>query len=66
VMNKRELKSVADQIGKELRSQYLLGYVPASDAGDGKFHHVQLKVLRPAGAPKLSVYWRRGYRRRVE
>jgi len=66
VMDKRELTAVADQIGKELRSQYLLGYVPASGADDGKFHHVQLKVLHPAGASKLYVYWRRGYRRRVE
>jgi Ca-activated chloride channel family protein len=58
----RDLKKVADQIGKELRSQYVLGYTPTRPARDGKFHRVQLKLLRGAGGQKLSVYWRRGYR----
>jgi Ca-activated chloride channel family protein len=57
-----ELKTVADQIAKELRSQYLLEYVPSSGARDGRLHHVQLKVQPPVGTRKLSVYWRRGYR----
>jgi Ca-activated chloride channel family protein len=57
-----ELKTVADQIAKELRSQYLLEYVPSIDARDGRLHHVQLKVQPPVGTHKLSVYWRRGYR----
>jgi Ca-activated chloride channel family protein len=62
VMDDRQLQTIADRIAKELRSQYVLGYVPASGAVDGRFHHVQLKVQRPAAGTKLSVYWRRGYR----
>jgi Ca-activated chloride channel homolog len=62
VEGERQLRQVADQIGKELRSQYVLGYVPSNAAADGKFHRVQLKLLRAEGEPKVSVHWRRGYR----
>ncbi len=58
----RSIERAADQIGKELRSQYLLGYAPSEPTRDGKFHRVQLKVLRPAGSQRVSVYFRRGYR----
>ncbi len=60
--NSRELASVADRISKELRSVYLLGFVPPKGADEGRFHSVQLKLDRPAGGPRLSVYWRHGYR----
>jgi len=60
--NSRELASVADRISKELRSIYVLGFVPPNRADDGRFHYVQLKLDRPAGGPRLSVYWRHGYR----
>lgn len=58
----RDFAKIADQIGKELRSQYVLGYSPTNLAHDGKFHRLRLKVLKPAGVPSLSVYWRGGYR----
>ncbi|HUA19566.1 MAG TPA: VWA domain-containing protein [Bryobacteraceae bacterium] len=60
--NSRELATVADRISKELRSIYVLGFVPPNGVEDGRFHYVQLKLDRPAGGPKLSVYWRQGYR----
>ena len=60
--SKRELQTAAEQIARELRSQYLIGYVPANAAKDGRFHHVRLQVKRPAGSPKVSVFWRKGYR----
>jgi Ca-activated chloride channel homolog len=62
VDGKRELQTAAEQIARELRSQYLIGYVPAIAAKDGRFHHVRLQVKRPAGLPKASVFWRKGYR----
>lgn len=58
----RNIEQAADQIGQELRSQYVLGYAPSGLARDGKFHRVQLKVLRSAGGQRVSVYSRRGYR----
>jgi Ca-activated chloride channel family protein len=56
----KELDTVADQIGKEIRSQYVLGFTPV--ALDGKYHRVQLKVVRPTGDSKICIYWRRGYK----
>jgi Ca-activated chloride channel family protein len=60
--NDRELVDVADRIRKELRSQYVLGFVPPKGLEDGRFHRVQLEVARAGGGPRLFVYWRRGYR----
>lgn len=57
-----ELAAASEQISRELRSQYLLGYVPSNGERDGQFHHVRLQLTRGAGGPKLSVFWRRGYR----
>jgi Ca-activated chloride channel family protein len=52
---------VAQKIGIELRSTYLLGYVPKNAARDGKYRSVVVKVIRPRGMPKLTASWRRGY-----
>ncbi len=64
--SRRELNQAAEQISRELRSQYVIGYVPPSSgktsASDGRFHHVRVQVKRDSGAPKLNVFWRKGYR----
>jgi Ca-activated chloride channel homolog len=64
--SRKELNAAADQISRELRSQYVIGYVPPSGdksgANDGRFHHVRVQVKRDSGAPKLNVFWRKGYR----
>jgi Ca-activated chloride channel family protein len=62
VDGKRELASAAQQIARELHSQYLIGYVPAGHDRDGRFHHVRVQVTHPDGTPQVSVFWRRGYR----
>lgn len=59
---KRDWTVAAEQISRELRSQYLIGYVPSSTADDGRFHHLRLQLKQPEGARKLSVFFRRGYR----
>ena len=66
VDGKRELSAAAEQISRELRSQYLIGYVPPSGANDGRFHSVRLQVKRNGGDPRVSVFWRRGYRSPAE
>lgn len=60
--SRNELNDAAEQISRELRSQYVIGYVPGNGANDGRFHHVRVQVKRDSGAPKLNVFWRRGYR----
>ena len=56
-----DLTGIAGRIGNQLRSQYVLGYVPASTARDGKYHRVTVDVASPAGRPALEVYYRRGF-----
>ena len=60
--SKRELAGAAEQISRELRSQYVLGYVPSRASHDGRFHHVRVQVNRSADGRNVSVFWRRGYR----
>lgn len=59
---KREVGAAAQQISLELRLQYLIGYVPSSDANDGRFHNVRVEVIRAEGSAKPTIFWRHGYR----
>lgn len=59
--NPRELPAVAEKIGRELRHQYVLGYTSSNPERDGKYSHVRVKIVRPAGQPKYWAYWKRGY-----
>jgi Ca-activated chloride channel homolog len=56
-----DLAAVAENIGEQLRHQYLLGYTPPSPRRDGKYHSVRVKLIKPPGQSRLSAYWRRGY-----
>jgi VWFA-related protein len=56
-----ELPSVAAKIGMSLRNEYVLGYVPATQRRDGKYHKVQVKIERPLGVPPLRASFRTGY-----
>lgn len=42
-----ELPAVYDAIARELGSQYLLGYVPARQDDDGRFHRIAVRVQDP-------------------
>ncbi len=61
VENINELPDVAAKIGVELRNQYLLGYSPTNKTKDGKYRHVQVKLVQPRGLPPLKAYYRLGY-----
>ena len=56
-----ELADIAAKISIELRNQYLIGYRPKSDARDGKWHKVKVKVVPPKGLPPLQVHAKMGY-----
>jgi Ca-activated chloride channel family protein len=47
-----------EDISVELRSQYLLGYIPANGLTDGKFRKVKIEV---PGHKELEIRSRRGY-----
>ena len=58
-----ELPDIAAKIGVELRNRYVLGFSPANQVRDGRYHTLQVKVVPPKGLniPALRAYWRRGY-----
>ncbi len=61
VENLNELPDVAARIGIELHNQYVLGYAPSNREKDGKYRHVQVKLVQPKGLPPLRAFWRLGY-----
>ena len=56
-----DLPSVAARIAVELRNQYMIGYYPKNQARDGKFRHVEVKLVQPRGVSPLKPHWRLGY-----
>jgi VWFA-related protein len=56
-----EMPDIAAKIGIELRNRYVLGFSPTAAQRDGKYHHVQVKVIPPRGLPPLKAFWRPGY-----
>jgi len=61
VDNLAELPDVAAKIGIELRNEYVLGYTPKNVARDGKYRHVQVKLVKTTGLPQLKAIFRTGY-----
>jgi len=56
-----ELPGIAVRVSAALRNQYVLGYVPTAGMRDGKYHRVQVKLVRAKGGPPLRVSFRSGY-----
>lgn len=56
-----DLPVIAEQIGHELRNQYVLGYRPQNTERDGKWHKIKVTLLTPAGFAFLRVRSRTGY-----
>lgn len=59
--NLKALDYYVDLIHTELRTQYLLGYIPTHGSSDGKWHKVQVRLEPPPGLPKLTVRAKEGY-----
>jgi len=59
--NLSEVTPICQQVAREIRNQYTIGYYPTNSAKDGTFRTVQLKVIPPSGRGKLSVRTRTGY-----
>jgi Ca-activated chloride channel homolog len=59
--NFNELDYYIDLIHDELRSQYVLGYMPTNKAHDGKWRRIKVKLDALKGLPKLIVHAKEGY-----
>jgi VWFA-related protein len=57
----KQLPGIASKIGAWLRNQYVLAYAPATLEKNGRYHHIQVKLMTPAGFPRLHACWRLGY-----
>jgi Ca-activated chloride channel homolog len=55
-----DLPAISERVGRELRSQYLLGYHSANDSRDGKYRKVKVGLAVPA-THDLHLDYRRGY-----
>jgi Ca-activated chloride channel family protein len=56
-----DLPKVCDRIGNELRNQYLLGYMPANAARDGRYRQIKVVLANTAGRGQLKPFYRQGY-----
>jgi Ca-activated chloride channel family protein len=56
-----DTEAICTQIARDIRNQYTLAYYPTNSAHDGTFRQVQVDVVPPRGAGKLSVRTRSGY-----
>lgn len=61
VSRPKQLPQVATKIGAWIHAQYVLGYVPAREGLNGRYHKIHVKVSKPERFPKLHYTWRLGY-----
>jgi len=61
VENLNELADIAAKIGIELRNQYVLYYTSTNETRNGKYRHVNVKLVQPRGLPPLKAFFRLGY-----
>ena len=57
IFNTNDFLSALNKIANELDQYYILGYVPPSQAHDGAYHHISVKVIRPG----VQIRHRPGY-----
>jgi Ca-activated chloride channel family protein len=55
-----QLPDISERIGRELHSQYMLGYYPSNTTHDGKYRQVRV-ILELPNARELHTTYRRGY-----
>ena len=56
-----QVEGICTQVAHDIRNQYLLGYYPTNTAQDGTFRKVDVQLIPPKGAGKLTVRTRTGY-----
>ncbi|HTS10801.1 MAG TPA: VWA domain-containing protein [Candidatus Limnocylindrales bacterium] len=56
-----QVTPVCEEVARDIRNQYTIGYYPSNDAKDGTFRTVQVQLTPPHGRGKLSVRTRTGY-----
>jgi VWFA-related protein len=57
----KELPDVIDRLARELRSEYMLGYVSSNTQNDGKYRKVRIELVEKLRRIPFSIYFRSGY-----
>lgn len=60
-VSQQNLPAVAQKISLQLRNQYVLGFSPENQPRDGRFHALEVHMVRTHGLPPLLASWRLGY-----
>jgi len=55
------LDGICEQIGSDLKNQYVVGYHSSNLSYDGKWRKIRVKINMPKGAPRLNVRAKSGY-----
>lgn len=62
VERSKDLPVIAAQIGRELRNQYVLAYIPSNHLYDSKWRRITVGLrFMPRGLPPLTVHFKTGY-----
>jgi len=59
--NVDDVHNICDQVARDIRNQYTLGYYPTNTKKDGTFRTVQVDIIPPRGKGKLVARTRNGY-----
>jgi VWFA-related protein len=59
--NVDDVHNICDQVARDIRNQYTLGYYPTNTKKDGTFRIVQVDIIPPHGKGKLTARTRNGY-----
>jgi Ca-activated chloride channel homolog len=59
--NVDDVHNICDQVARDIRNQYTLGYYPTNTKKDGTFRTVQVDIIPPRGKGKLAARTRNGY-----
>jgi VWFA-related protein len=56
-----QLPEAVAKLNTALREQYVLAYYPTNTTRDGKYRHIQVRIVTPPNSPPLRATWRGGY-----
>ena len=59
--NVNDVHAICEQVARDIRNQYTLGYYPTNTKKDGTFRTVQVDIIPPRGKGKLTARTRNGY-----
>ncbi len=66
VQNSGEMVEAVEEIGRELRNQYVVGYRPEKSIRDGKWRRIRVQLKQVPAESRFHLYAKKGYYAPVE